>query len=161
MLLSYSYILLFVCFLALGNVDVYALRIPVQHQQGDRAYPRIRHFDVAPVPFDHGSMAVRGIVVVRGSVAFLEALHGDVRHPGLQEIAAGRHVDDGLLRVPFLLRDVLAETVCPRHHHKVVVRERVTWEIDVPGAVRLKVECKVKCPHRNNVVNVLVNARMC
>ena len=90
-----------------------------------------------------------------------EAFHGDVRHAGLQEVPPGRHIYDGLLRMPLLLGDVLAELVGPSHHHKVVVSERVTGKLDVPGAVRLKVECKVKCPHRNNVVNVLVNARIC
>ena len=121
--------------------------IAEQHQQSHRAEPCGDNLVGAVVYVNNGDASHSVVTFILRSVSFLVTLHRDDRMTPLDAIVIERDIYNRPVGVALHLSDIIAEPVGASDHHKVVMRERVAGEFDVPAPVRFFVEFEVKYFH--------------
>ncbi len=114
--------------------------IAEQHQQRHRAEPCSGDLVGMVVYVNNGDAAQTVVTLILRSVSLLVTLHRDDRMTPLDAIVIERDIHDRPVGVALHLRDIIAEPVGASDHHKVVMRERIAGELDVPAPVRFLVE---------------------
>ena len=122
--------------------------IGTQDKQRNGAKPGCVSNPLKAIHLNARGPTVLGRVDIVCSVALLDSRQDQVRISSIQVLVVEGYIDDGFVIASLKMGDVGAKKVSAGDHHKVVVRERIARELDVPASVRFEVESKVELSHQ-------------